>query len=156
MLDRNSIFTETPKPKQDKIKNRNSAETEYSAEIALFRPKLPYFGRNSLISAEKPPFWPKLSYFCDIKMGTLCHVFDNKLEEKFTNSPKMDLYRPKLIHFGRNKTITAEIWLFRPKHRNTLKKPKEFRPNIRHIIRPNILAETLFGLTLLLLLEHLK
>ena len=148
MLDRNSIFTETPKPKQDKIKNRNSAETEYSAEIALFRPKLPYFGRNSLISAKKPPFRPKLLYFCDIKIGTLCHVFDNKLEEKFTNSPKMDLYRPKLIHFGRNKTITAEIWLFRPKHRNALKKPKEFRPNIRHIIRPNILAETLFGLTL--------
>ena len=108
MLDRNSIFTETPKPKQDKIKNRNSAETEYSAEIALFRPKLPYFGRNSLISAEKPPFWPKLSYFCDIKMGTLCHVFDNKLEGKFPNSPKMDLYRTELIHFGRNKTILAE------------------------------------------------
>ena len=116
VLDRNRFFAETPKPKLANSKNRNTAETEYSAEIALFRPKLPYFGRNSLISAEKPPFWPKLSYFCDIKMGTLCHVFDNKLEEKFTNSPKMDLYRPKLIHFGRNKTITAEIWLFRPKY----------------------------------------
>ena len=57
-------------------------------------------------------------------MGTLCHVFDNKLEEKFTNSPKMDLYRPKLIHFGRNKTITAEIWLFRPKYAVSAETPK--------------------------------
>ena len=39
VLDRNRFFAETPKPKLANSKNRNTAETEYSAEIGLFRPK---------------------------------------------------------------------------------------------------------------------
>ena len=51
------------KPKLAISKNRNSAETEYSAKIVLFLPKQTCFCQNIAVSAEISMFLPKQLYF---------------------------------------------------------------------------------------------